>query len=324
MRFDLPPVLPAGNTIPNRQVICQTLLQAAETDRDIVVLCSDSRGSTSMTPFAERYPERFVETGIAEQNLTGIAAGLAHSGKKPYVASPASFLSTRSYEQAKIECAYSGTNVKLIGVSGGVSYGALGMSHHSLQDIAAMSAIPGMRVYFPSDRRQTRFLIQSLLCDAQPAYVRVSRLPSQDLYPEDFPFEMDCAVWLADKEEADVLIAACGETVAPALEAARLLQKQCVTAAVLDCWCLKPFDCESLLQAAARCRAVVTVEEHVSSGGLGSLVCQCLAQELPRRCACMSLPDAPVITGSAQEVFRYYGLTGEGIASRSLALLKTL
>lgn len=324
MRFDLPTALPAGNTIPNRQVICQTLLQAAETDRDIVVLCSDSRGSASMTPFAERYPDRFVETGIAEQNLTGIAAGLARAGKKPYVASPASFLSTRSYEQAKIDCAYSDTNVKLIGVSGGVSYGALGMSHHSLQDIAAMGAIPGMRVYFPSDRQQTQFLIRMLLRDAQPAYVRVSRLPSQDLYPEDFPFEMDCAVWLSDRENADVLIAACGEMVASALDAARRLQAQNISAAVLDCWCLKPFDCESLLQAAARCRAVVTVEEHVPSGGLGSLVCQCLAQELPRRCLCLSLPDAPVISGTAQQVFQYYGLTGEGIAAQSAALLKTL
>ena len=130
------------NKIPNRQAICEVLMEQAKTDRDIVVLCSDSRGSASLAPFAAAYPEQFVETGIAEQNLVSIAAGLASCGKKAYAASPACFLSTRSYEQAKVDCAYSNTNVKLIGISGGISYGALGMSHHSAQDIAAMAAIP--------------------------------------------------------------------------------------------------------------------------------------------------------------------------------------
>ena len=143
------------NKIPNRQAICEVLMKHAETDKDIVVLCSDSRGSASLTPFANAYPEQFVEMGIAEQDLVSVSAGLAKCGKKAFAASPACFLSTRSYEQAKIDCAYSNTNVKLIGISGGVSYGALGMSHHSAQDIAAMAAIPNMRVYLPSDRFQT-------------------------------------------------------------------------------------------------------------------------------------------------------------------------
>ena len=137
--------------IANKQKICEVLMEAAKTDKDIVALCSDSRGSASFTPFAEQYPEQFVETGIAEQNLVSISAGLAKCGKKPYAVSPACFLSTRSYEQCKIDAAYSNTNVKLIGISGGISYGALGMSHHSAQDIAAMAAIPNMRVYLPSD-----------------------------------------------------------------------------------------------------------------------------------------------------------------------------
>ena len=137
------------NKIANKQVICQVLMEKAKTDKDVVVLCSDSRGSASMTPFAENYPEQFVEVGIAEQNLVSISAGLAKCGKKAYAVSPACFLSTRSYEQAKVDVAYSNTNVKLIGISGGISYGALGMSHHSAQDIAAMSAVPNMRVYIP-------------------------------------------------------------------------------------------------------------------------------------------------------------------------------
>lgn len=149
--------------IANKQMICEVLMEAAKTDKDIVALCSDSRGSGSFTPFAETYPDQFVETGIAEQNLVSISAGLAKCGKKSYAVSPACFLSTRSYEQAKVDVAYSNTNVKLIGISGGVSYGALGMSHHSAQDIAAMSAIPNMRVYLPSDRFQTAKLIEASL-----------------------------------------------------------------------------------------------------------------------------------------------------------------
>ena len=163
------------NKIPNRQVICDVLMEHAKEDKDIVVLCSDSRGSASLTPFFNAFPEQSVEVGIAEQDLVSISAGLAKTGKKPYAASPASFLSTRSYEQAKVDCAYSNQNVKLIGISGGVSYGALGMSHHSAQDIAAMAAIPNMRVYLPSDRHQTRHLIEALLKDNKPAYIRTGR-----------------------------------------------------------------------------------------------------------------------------------------------------
>lgn len=151
------------NKIPNRKAICDVLLKGAETDKDIVVLCSDSRGSASLAPFADAYPEQFVEMGIAEQDLVSVSAGLAHCGKKAFAASPACFLSARSYEQCKIDVAYSNTNVKLIGISGGISYGALGMSHHSAQDIAAMSAIPNMRVYLPSDRFQTAKLIEASL-----------------------------------------------------------------------------------------------------------------------------------------------------------------
>ncbi len=135
------------NKVPNRQAICEVLMEQAKEDKDIVVLCSDSRGSASLAPFAKEFPGQFVEAGIAEQNLVSIGAGLAKCGKKVFAASPASFVSTRSYEQAKVDCAYSDTNVTLVGISGGVSYGALGMSHHSAQDIAAMSAIPNMRVY---------------------------------------------------------------------------------------------------------------------------------------------------------------------------------
>lgn len=303
------------NKIPNRKVICDVLMEHAETDKDIMVLCSDSRGSASLSPFFETYPEQSVEIGIAEQDLVGVAAGLAKCGKKAYAASPASFLSTRSYEQAKVDCAYSDTNVKLIGISGGISYGALGMSHHSAQDIAAMSAIPNMRVYLPSDRHQTRCLMEALLRDKKCAYIRVGRNPVEDVYEEEnCPFEMDKATVL--REGSDAVIIACGEMVRPAKEAAEILEKEGICAGVIDMYCLKPLDKEAVVKAAESTDLVVTAEEHSPFGGLTSMVAQVIGECCPKKVIGISLPDEPVITGTSAEVFRYYGMTGEGIAAR--------
>ena len=309
------------NKIPNRKAICDVLLKEAETDKDIVVLCSDSRGSASLAPFADAYPEQFVEMGIAEQDLVSVSAGLAHCGKKAFAASPACFLSTRSYEQCKIDVAYSNTNVKLIGISGGISYGALGMSHHSAQDIAAMSAIPNMRVYLPSDRFQTAKLVEALLKDEKPAYIRVGRNPVEDIYTEDnCPFEMDKATVLA--EGADAAIIACGEMVRPALEAAKLLEKDGIHATVLDMYCVKPLDKEAIVKAASNVKVVVTAEEHAPFGGLGSMVSQVVGAECPRKVLNIALPDAPVVSGTSQEVFDYYGMNAEGIAKTVKDALK--
>ncbi len=266
------------NKIPNRQAICEVLMEKAKEDKDIVVLCSDSRGSASLAPFANEYPKQFVEVGIAEQNLVSIAAGLAKCGKKPFAASPACFLSTRSYEQAKVDCAYSNTNVTLIGISGGISYGALGMSHHSAQDIAAMSAIPNMRVYLPSDRFQTAKLIEALLKDEKPAYIRVGRNPVEDVYSEEScPFEMDKATVIT--EGTDVAIIACGEMVGPAVQAAELLKAEGISAAVIDMYCVKPLDKKAIVKAAENAKLVITVEEHAPFGGLGSMVSQVVTGE---------------------------------------------
>lgn len=310
-----------ANTIPNRQAICDTLLARAAQDKDIVVLCSDSRGSASLSRFADTFPDQFVEVGIAEQDLVSIAAGLARCGKKAFAASPACFLSTRSYEQAKVDCAYSNTNVTLIGISGGVSYGALGMSHHSAQDIAAMSALPNMRVYLPSDRFQTAKLVEALLQDEKPAYLRVGRNAVEDVYTEDAcPFAMDKATWLREGE--DVAIIACGEMVRPALDAAEALAAEGITATVLDMYCVKPLDKEAVLRAAQKAKAMLTVEEHAPYGGLGSMVAQVVAENCPRKVKNLTLPDAPVITGTSKEVFAYYGLDAAGIAAAARELVR--
>ena len=252
--------------IANKQVICDVLVEEGKKDKDIVVLCSDSRGSASLTPFANELPEQFVETGIAEQDLVGISAGLAKCGKKPYAASPASFLSTRSYEQCKVDVAYSNTNVKLIGISGGVSYGALGMSHHSAQDIAAMAAVPNMRVYLPSDRFQTEKLMRALLKDEKPAYIRVGRNAVDDVYEEgNVPFEMDKATVIT--EGTDVALIACGEMVKPCVDAAAILKEKGISATVVDMYCVKPLDEAAVIKAAENAKAVITVEELRVDGG---------------------------------------------------------
>lgn len=301
------------NKISDRQMICEVLMQAAQQDSRVMVLCSDSRGSASLIPFAQAFPKQFVEVGIAEQDMVSIAAGLASCGMKPFVVSPACFLSTRSYEQVKIDCAYSDTNVKLLGISGGISYGALGMSHHSLQDIAAMSALPNMRVYLPSDRFQTERLMEALLQDEKPAYVRVGRGPVEDVYEQaNCPFTLDRATVL--RQGKDVLLVACGEMVRPAMDAAELLQQQGVICGLLDMCCVKPLDTQTLLQEVQNKTLVVTVEEHSAYGGLGAMVSQVVSCNCPHRVISLSLPDQPVITGTPKEVFQYYGLDAKGIA----------
>ena len=308
-----------GNTA-NKQMICEVLMEAAKTDKNIVALCSDSRGSGSFTPFAQNYPEQFVETGIAEQNLVSIAAGLAKCGKKAYAVSPACFLSTRSYEQCKIDVAYSDTNVKLIGISGGVSYGALGMSHHSALDIAALSAIPNMRVYIPSDAYQTEALTKALLKDEKPAYIRVGRNAVDPVYEEgNVPFEMDHATVVCDG--SDVAIVACGEMVKPAKDAAKLLGQEGISVRVLDMYCVKPLDREAVIETAKNVKAIVTVEEHAPFGGLGSMVAQVVGEHCLKKVVNLSLPDAPVITGTSKEVFDHYGLNAEGIAAKVREIL---
>jgi transketolase len=308
------------NKISNRQVICDVLIENAISDKDIIVLCSDSRGSASLTNFASTFPEQFVETGIAEQNVVSIAAGLARCGKKSYVASPACFLSTRSMEQAKVDVAYSNTNVKLIGISGGVSYGALGMTHHSAQDIATLGSIPNMRVYIPSDRLQTRALIENLLKDEKPAYIRVGRNPVEDVYTEgNVPFEFNKATVL--HEGTDLTIIACGELVKPAYDAAKKLKEQGISVRVLDMYCVKPIDRTAVEAAARETKAIITIEEHTLLGGLGSMVSQIVSSTAPKKVINLALPDAPVVTGVSQEVFDYYGLNESGLIKTALELM---
>ena len=303
-----------------KKVIAEFLGEEAKTNKDIVVLCSDSRGSAALGPYAEEHPEQFVEVGIAEQNLVGISAGLAAGGKRPFAVSPASFLSTRSMEQAKVDVAYSHMNVKLLGISGGVSYGALGMTHHSATDIATMGSIPGLRVYFPSDQYLAVALMKELVKDQDPAYIRIGRNAVEDVYGEDsLRFEMDKAVTVQDGTELTII--ACGETVYQAKKAAEMLAAEGKSVRVLDMYCLKPLDKEAVRKAAQETRAILTVEEHSPYGGLGAMVAQLTAEENPVKVRSLTLPDAPIVTGETKDIFHHYGLDAEGIAKAAREML---
>jgi transketolase len=309
------------NTIPNRKVVCDVLMELAATNKDIVALASDSRGSANMVPFAEAYPEQFFEIGIAEQNLVGISAGLAACGKKPFVTSPACFLSMRSIEQIKVDVAYSQTNVKLIGISGGVSYGALGMSHHSLQDIAVTRAIPGLDVIIPADRHETRKVIEALAVRERPAYVRIGRNPVEDCYESPhYDFQVGKAVVM--REGTDLTIIATGETVRIALDSSDALREEGIRCRVLNMHTIKPLDQDAIIKAADETGAIITLEEHSIYGGLGAAVAEVVVQHKPTRVRILGIADEPAITGKTAEIFRHYGISVENVSQIAKHMLE--
>ncbi|MGO4497220.1 transketolase family protein [Paenibacillus sp. 2RAB27] len=308
------------NTIPNRQVICETLLELAKDDRDIMVLASDSRGSAAMAPFAKAYPDQFVEVGIAEQNIVGISAGLAHSGKKPFVTSPACFLSMRSIEQIKVDVAYSGTNVKLVGISGGVSYGALGMSHHSVQDIAVARAIPGLSVILPADRHETKRMTEALVKHNGGVYIRIGRNAVEDVY-ESHEYEFIIGKSVRMREGTDITIIATGETVRVALDVHEELKQVGMSCRVINMHTIKPLDEQAIIQAAEETGHIITVEEHSVLGGLGAAVAEVIVQNHPVPMRIIGIPDEPAIAGKSTEVFEYYGISKSNLKQIALKML---
>lgn len=294
-----------------RKAFTETLVSLARENKCIWALATDSRGSVTLTDFARELPEQFVECGIAEQDAVGMAAGLTLEGITAFVCGPASFYAARSAEQVKVDVAYCHRDVKVIGVSGGVSYGALGGTHHAVQDVALMRAIPDLEVFLPSDARQAEELTRYLATSGRPAYVRMGRGPVPEVYGEDCPFEAGKANFLRRGRDAAVI--ACGEMVYPALQAAQLLAEEGIEISVIDMHTLKPLD-EAAILAAAETGFVVTCEEHSVHGGLGAAVAEVLCQKRPTKMQILGLPDETLYSGTAAEVFAHYGLTAEGIA----------
>ena len=304
-----------------RKAFTEELLALAREDSRIVALTSDAAGSVTLGEFAQQLPGQFVETGIAEQNEIGVAGGMADSGMIPFVCAPAPFLSGRSYEQIKIDVAYNRRNVKLIGVSGGLSYGNLGMSHHSLQDIAALRAIPDLTVLMPSDGWQTRALTRTIARTEGAVYMRMGRAPVPYIYQKEDTFEIGKVRCLRDG--GDVAILAVGEMVWHCCGAAELLSTKGIEATVLDMYSVKPMDREAVLQAAQRTGRLVTAEEHSVYGGLGGAVCELTAQACPVPVKVIGAPDGHIAAGESDQVYSYYHWTAEGIAQTVEQWLQT-
>ena len=303
-----------------RKAFTSTMEALATENESLYMVCTDSRGSVTSVDFAIQYPDRFIEAGIAEQNAVGIAAGLASTGKNVFVAGPACFLSARSYEQVKTDVAYNCFNVKIVGVSAGVSYGPLGGTHTSLHDFAGMRALPNMEVFVPSDHSVTAFITEYLSKKHGPAYMRTGRGDVDAVYDENESFDIHKAKPVCDGNDATII--ACGEMVYPAKMAAQKLAAEGISARVLDMFCLKPVDKEAIIKAARETGAIVTVEEHSIYGGLGELVCGVVAQNCPVPVKIMGFPDEEYKIGSSAELFDYYGFTPDGIANEVKRLVK--
>lgn len=305
---------------PNLEVFAETLQELATADRNVIAVTSDSRGSGKLGPFGQALPEQIVEVGIAEQNLVGISAGLASVGKTVFAVSPACFLTARSFEQIKNDVAYSDNPVNLVGISAGVSYGALGTTHHSLHDFAALRAVNNVTIIVAADNFEAREAVNAAASLRSPVYLRFGKAPLYDL-PAASPFTPGLARLVRPGKDAAFI--ATGETVIHALLAAALLEKT----AGLDCRVLgistiKPLDTAAVLDAAAACAAIVTVEEHMIHGGLGEACAAALAQAgIPCRFRITGIPDEYTVTGSQADIFRHYGMTMEGLAEKMLDLL---
>lgn len=298
-------------------VIVAELSKAADKDSNIVAVTSDSRGSASLAPYIEKHPHQLIEVGIAEQNSVTISGGLAHSGKRPFVFSPASFLTMRSIEQVKVDVAYSDNNVKLIGISGGNSYSVLGATHHSLQDIAVTRAIPNLEVYTPSDQYQAASLITYLAASTRPAYVRIGKVALPNIYRDSATaFVKPGKANIVVDNGLDVAIVSSGETLHVAVKSAAMLKENGINAKVIDLVSIKPLDTTLLNRIANQVGLVVTLEEHSLYGGLGSAVAETLAPRGDTRVQIVAFPDEPVIAGPQEQVFRYYGMDAASLTQK--------
>lgn len=321
-------IIEQGKAKTNLDVFSNTLQDLAQHDRDIIVVTSDSRGSGKLAPFGQKYPEQHIEVGIAEQNLVGVAAGLASCGKKVFAVSPACFLTARALEQIKNDVAYSDNPVNLIGISAGVSYGALGSTHHSLHDFAVLRAINNVIIVAPADNFETEQAIRLAAKTDLPVYLRFGKKvmqPLKEINDDEIVFGKGRVI----VEGNDVAIIATGETVYPSLEAAKKLKEKGVNVTVVSMHTIKPLDTALLADVANKCKAIVTVEEHSVNGGLGEAVASFLMQQNPSagggwggRFRIIGIPDEYTVTGSQQDIFNHYGINETGIAKVVLEVLK--
>ncbi len=297
----------------------ETLCEIAAEDPRIVAVVNDSVGSSKLNGFQERFPDRLVNVGIAEQDMVGISAGLANAGLIPFASSAGSFLSARAIEQIKIDAAYSHSNIKLVAQSPGVAYGELGATHHSLEDLAWMRTIAGLAVLCPSGPKETAAAIRWAAGYDGPVYIRIARMPIPEIHRGDYEFHPGRATQLRDGE--DITLIATGTTVERAVKAADLLAGDGVEARVLSMPSIKPLDIAAIKRASAETRGIVTIEEAVTSG-LGGAVAEVVVRSHPLPMAMIGAGDEFSPTGSIDELFEHFGITPEAIAEQSLRLVQ--
>ncbi len=305
-----------GEKKATRAVYGEMLVELAEKYPELVVLDADLSSATMTKSFAKAYPDRFLDMGIAEANMIGVAAGLSTCGKKPFANSFAMFTAGRAYEQVRNSVAYPHLNVKCVGSHGGLSVGEDGATHQCLEDLALMSAIPGMTVVNPCDGNEMRQAVLALIEYNGPAYLRLGRMAVETVTDtiDGYKFELGKAAMLRDGK--DVTIAATGLMVQRALAAAELLSGEGVSARVLDFHTIKPLDGEALLAAAKETGCIVTTEEHSIMGGLGSAVAGFLGEHCPVPVVRHGVNDEFGRSGKAEQVLEAYGLTPAGIATK--------
>lgn len=303
-----------------RDAYMSALEEMAAADARVCAVANDSLSSAKLKNFKARFPDRFINVGIAEQNMVGVAAGLANGGMIPYVCAASCFLTARAMEQIKVDLAYSKANVKLCAMSPGMAYGQLGPTHHSIEDLAWMRVIPNMTVIVPADPVETAASMGYSLKHEGPMFLRIARVPVPSVHAVDYEFKLGKAVKL--REGSDVTLIANGLLVSRASQAASALESQGISARVLNMSTLKPLDTEAIVDAARNTRGIVTAEEALAAGGLGGAVAEVLALEHPAPMRILGVADTFAPTGTAEFLLEHFGLTAAGIERAALELLR--
>jgi transketolase len=315
---DLPPVA-EGETFDCRKAFAEELIALAEQDERVVAVCNDSVGSSNLNGFKQKFPERLINVGIAEQDLVGVGAGLANGGMIPFVSAAAPFLIGRALEQIKADLAYSNVRVVLCGQSPGMAYGELGPTHHSIEDLSWLRAIADLPVVVPADPDQTRAAVRWAAAQAGPSYLRIPRFKVPNVTPAGATFETGRAVQLTDGN--DVTVLAVGTLVSRAVQAARRLEADGIGVRVLNMTFVQPLDEAAVLQAAQETKGIVTAEEGTLSGGLGAAVASLLARHRPTSMRMLGVPGVFAPTGDATFLLEHFRLTAEGVIAGVRELL---
>lgn len=303
-----------------RDAFAEALEALAACDPRVVVVVNDSIGSSKVGGFQKKFADRLINVGIAEQNLVGVAAGLANGGLLPFVCAASCFLTGRALEQIKVDLAYSNANVKLVGMASGMAYGEMGPTHHSIEDLAWTRAIANLTVIVPADPLETSQVVRAAANFKGPVFIRLSRYPVPKVHPAEYCFEIGKASRIRDGN--DLTIIANGTMVSVALQAAEELAEEGVEVRVLNCSTLKPLDTQTVVNAARETGRIITIEEATIHGGLGGAVAEVVSQHCPVPMRILGVPDVFAPTGSVEFLFEYFEFTPQGIIHAAKDLLK--